>query len=282
MNRAFQIFSVFALLIVFCLPVVLLPLMSAHAQTPTEQPDAPFDEEDENVTPTSTTPVPIEPGPRPGAFEYAPLTGIPGVTEGNSLSLAAYLNALFRIAIGLAALVAVIQITLAGIKYMSDTGSFSTKEEAKRNITNALLGLLIILSVVVVFRLINENILNLNVLSELPPLGNVVPNLPPEQQVEWLIYNNRLQGNLLNEANTFCQTEFFSQIAPISGQNCIFAVNMQHLNNRERGMVTQRCATIRTPLAPHGGQYRWFTPESADADPDGEYLVCGINPDATG
>jgi hypothetical protein len=127
-----------------------------------------------------TTPVPGEspPGQPASPQGFVPLTGLPGVTDQpQSTTLAGYLNALFRIAIGLGALVGVVKITLAGIKYMS-SDAFSSKEEAKKDITSTLLGLLIMLSTFVILNTIYPNILNLNVLQELKPLKPVNSNEP--------------------------------------------------------------------------------------------------------
>ena len=95
------------------------------------------------------------------ADDFVALAEIPGVTD-STRSIATYLNALFRIAVGVGAFLAVIKITLAGIKYMSND-AFSSKEVAKKDIQGALLGLLIILSTVIILNIINPQILNLNV-----------------------------------------------------------------------------------------------------------------------
>jgi len=105
---------------------------------------------------------------------FVPLVGLPGLTDTSAKrTLADYLNALFRLAIGLGALIAVIRIIYAGVKYMS-RDSFFAKEEAKSDIQTSLLGLLIMLSVVLVLTVINPNLLNLNV----PALRADVPNPP--------------------------------------------------------------------------------------------------------
>ena len=98
---------------------------------------------------------------------FVPLTNLPGLTDqtGNR-TLADYINVLYRLAIGIGALLAVIKITYAGIKYMS-SDAFASKEEAKKDITGALFGLLIMLSTVVILQLIYPNILNINVLQGL-------------------------------------------------------------------------------------------------------------------
>lgn len=101
--------------------------------------------------------------------EFVPLAGLPGLTDNTqSRTLADYINVLFRLAIGLGALAAVIRITIAGIKYMGDD-SFSSKQSAKEDIKNSLLGILILLSTFIILYLINPNILNLNILQSLQP-----------------------------------------------------------------------------------------------------------------
>lgn len=109
-----------------------------------------------------------------------PLTGLPGLTDNQSRSLADYLNILFRLSIGLGALAGVIKITMAGIKYMS-SDAFSSKEEAKKDITGALLGLLIMLSTVVILQFIYPGILNLSVLQQLPPIKTAAPESATSQ-----------------------------------------------------------------------------------------------------
>lgn len=250
MNRTLRTFSILALLCIFVLPIAVAPIADVVAQT---------------TTPTTTNPVPVDPEPRPGAFGYVPLTGIPGVTDGDSPSLATYLNALFRIAIGLAALLAVIKITLAGISYMADTGSFSTKEKAKRDITNSLFGLLIILSVVVVLQVINPNILNLNVLSELPPIGEMRPNLPPGREGELLVELYRVQNtDIQNAMNQMCRNE--SRI-PSRPDTCEFMVDLERIpiGDPRRGLITSHCARV----AP-SGRYLWFEREEHGY----RYLAC--------
>jgi len=106
----------------------------------------------------------------PSSGGFVPLTNLPGLPDDTGKrTLADYINVLFRLSIGIGALIAVIKITFAGIKYMG-TDSFSSKEEAKKDITGALFGLLIMLSTVVILQLIYPNILNINVLQKLEPV----------------------------------------------------------------------------------------------------------------
>ncbi len=111
---------------------------------------------------TATAPAP------PTTNQFIALTNLPGLTDTDgSRTLADYINVLYRISIGIGAFVAVIKITLAGIKYMGQDAGFSSKEEAKKDITNSLLGLLIMLSTVVILGFIYPGILNINVLQGL-------------------------------------------------------------------------------------------------------------------
>ncbi len=102
---------------------------------------------------------------------YTPLVNLPGL-DGANRTLPEYINVLFRLAVGIGALIAVVKIIVAGVKYMSSDVVFS-KEEAKKDIQNSLLGLLIILSTVVVLQTINRNILNLDILQRMSPLQSV-------------------------------------------------------------------------------------------------------------
>lgn len=130
------------------------------------------------ATPTPTTP-PITQPPVNTSTQFTPLTNLPGLSDNiESRTLADYINVLYRIAIGLGAMIAVIKITYAGILYMG-TDSFSSKETAKKEITSSLLGLLLMLSTVLILGLIYPKILIINVLDDLPPVADVPSVLPP-------------------------------------------------------------------------------------------------------
>lgn len=126
---------------------------------------------------------------------FVPLTAIPGVTPG--AGVAGYINALFLIIIGLGGMFAVIKIAIAGVKYMlSDV--VTDKSEAKKDITGALLGLLILLAGTVVLLTIYPGLTNIDVLRNAEfeadgamagfhknPQGEVVPDTGlPERAAE--------------------------------------------------------------------------------------------------
>jgi len=103
---------------------------------------------------------------------FVPLAPIPGLTQGvvaDSNGLANFLNNLYKYLIGLAAVIAIIQIIWAGIDiafFHKDAVSAITDDKGK--IYNAIFGLVLVLSPALVFSIINPSILNLSL--NLPPL----------------------------------------------------------------------------------------------------------------
>lgn len=96
-------------------------------------------------------------------YGFVPLTQVPFLTDtGNSFDLSQFLNNLYRLAIGVAAVIAVLQIMRAGIMYMGGD-SVTEKKEAKNLIGLSIAGLVLVLSPVVVFSIINPEILSLKI-----------------------------------------------------------------------------------------------------------------------
>lgn len=99
---------------------------------------------------------------------FVPLAPIPGLTDQQMASgisdgsFAFFFNNLYKFLVGLAIALAIIEIIWGGLEY-STTDSVGNKEAGKKRIYNAIYGLLLILSPVLVFSLINPNILNLSV-----------------------------------------------------------------------------------------------------------------------
>lgn len=93
------------------------------------------------------------------AFAQEPpkyLVGIPGIDNPN-LELSDYINALYALSISVAALLAVIKIIIAGVKWMlSDI--VTSKQEAKSDIWGATLGLLLVISAVLILGVINPQL----------------------------------------------------------------------------------------------------------------------------
>jgi hypothetical protein len=105
------------------------------------------------------------------AQEFIPLVGIPYVdTQSSDLSLAGYVNALYTAAISIAAFMAVVKIIFAGVKYMlSDV--VTSKEDAKKDIRGALIGLLIVIGAVLILNTINPQLKGLGALEGMTPVN---------------------------------------------------------------------------------------------------------------
>lgn len=89
--------------------------------------------------------------------EYTLLAPIPGM-EVAPKNIGDYFNILFKIAIGICAVLAVVMIVIGGIQYMGDESVFG-KTEAKSQITKAILGLLIAIGSYALLNTINPAML---------------------------------------------------------------------------------------------------------------------------
>lgn len=99
--------------------------------------------------------------------------------QANALSI--YLNIMIKIAIGVAAVLAVVMIVMGGIQYMTSE-LISSKEEGRHRITNALIGLLIALGAYLILYTINPNLLktiDVSDTSQLPSATIALTETPP-------------------------------------------------------------------------------------------------------
>ncbi len=94
---------------------------------------------------------------------FVSLTQLPAISDAaDTNSLPQFLNTLYKICIGVGAVLAVLMIMFAGFLFMTSRGSVSSNEKAKSYIQNAVLGLILLLSPTIVFGIINPDILNLD------------------------------------------------------------------------------------------------------------------------
>lgn len=78
--------------------------------------------------------------------------------------MSAYFNALFTLAISAGAIAAVLRLAYAGYMYMGAADMWGNKQKAKEIMGNAIVGLLLLLSIWLILRQINPDILSLKVL----------------------------------------------------------------------------------------------------------------------
>lgn len=110
---------------------------------------------------------------------FTPIVGIPGVTD-PSLNFSDYINALYALAISIAAIMAVIKIIIAGVKYMlSDV--VTSKSEALSDIQGAIFGLIIVISSYLILYVINPQLIKMEVfMTKVVPVAVPPPPSPPE------------------------------------------------------------------------------------------------------
>ncbi len=123
---------------------------------------------------------------------YKSLVSIPGI-QANS-GFGDYINALYGLSIAIAALMAVIKIIIAGVKYMlSDV--VTSKQEAIGDIRGSLLGLVVVISAVLVLTIINPQLAETEIFTNPitlpePVVGNVV-NVPAVAPIHGVGYTYR-------------------------------------------------------------------------------------------
>jgi hypothetical protein len=96
-----------------------------------------------------------------GSGQFIPLLpDLPIVNDGSNLPT--FINGIFRLTVGLAAILAVIMIVIGGFRYMMTESPF-TMGDAKGQIADALIGLLIVLASILILRTINPELVQLDV-----------------------------------------------------------------------------------------------------------------------
>jgi hypothetical protein len=109
--------------------------------------------------------------------QYQELVGIPGVDPGADFN--AYINALYKLSIAIAALLAVVKIIVAGLKWMI-TDLVSGKEDAIKDIQGSMTGLLIIVAAVIILNTVNPQLTQTNVF--VAPVGQIDNSVISEEK----------------------------------------------------------------------------------------------------
>lgn len=110
---------------------------------------------------------------------YVSLVGIDKLNDVGKWDAQEYINTFYRIAIIIAALIAVLKLIYAGAQYVL-SGVVTDKANAKKDIEQALVGLLIIIGAVTILRQINPDIANLPALEPI----RVHPSTPNKTSCE--------------------------------------------------------------------------------------------------
>ncbi len=93
---------------------------------------------------------------------FAPLTNFPAFTNyAASTSLVPFVNSLYTYAIGIAVILAVLEIVWGGFLWMGSGASITNKEAGRHKIMMAIFGLILVLSPYIVFKFINPSALSM-------------------------------------------------------------------------------------------------------------------------
>lgn len=105
------------------------------------------------------------------AVEYKMLEKLPYINpNGEAVSLTTYLSGAFKLAFGVAILLAVFQLSFGGFKYLTEE-SFTGKTNARGKINNAIFGLVLIFVSYLLLNFINPDLVNIQF--EIPKVGKV-------------------------------------------------------------------------------------------------------------
>ena len=105
------------------------------------------------------------------------LVGIPGIGSPTG-NFDGYINAIYAMFISIAALLAVVKIVIAGVKYMF-TDIVPQKTQAKQDIQGAIFGLILILGAVLILTVINPDLTNFNLEQNQIALPDPLPQDDP-------------------------------------------------------------------------------------------------------
>ena len=175
------------------------------------------------------------------ATGYVPLAPIPGLTSAqdniSADTLANFLNNLYKYLIGLAAVLAVIQIIRGGF-YIMGQESVTKKGEGRHLIQQAILGLVLVLLPALVFSIINPAILNLSISSFQPikmekTKSTAIPSAKPDAQTSTVSSTGALSTT---QTNFICSNGDCTSAYPSALQAC----------NGAKSQVLMACVPAQT------------------------------------
>jgi hypothetical protein len=173
---------------------------------------------------------------------FTPLTNLPGITTtANSDTLPALFNNLYKLCIGAAAVIAILQIMRAGTYFFFNKGSVAHNEKAKGLISNSVLGLLLVLSPAIVFGIINPDILKLNLdISRLKT--SFTPPAPTRPDLRNETFSQERQNQLFCEE--FRKPGHRVQAVPFQGTNRNECQRIEGSNKGWMSIPTGCCSNV--------------------------------------
>lgn len=112
-----------------------------------------------------------------GALDYQLLENIPGTSGLSGSDLPGYVSAIYKVALIIVTLSAVLMLSVGGFMYLTSAGNTASIGTAKGIIYDSLIGLVIALSAWLVLYIINPDLVKIS-LNSLPPLNIESPPAP--------------------------------------------------------------------------------------------------------
>lgn len=103
---------------------------------------------------------------------YDPMVSLPGVPEGG-VTFASYAPAIFQLVIGLGGVLAVIMIVIGGVQLVGSGANESWRSAGKEKIWGAVFGLIGMALIWIVLRLINPNLVNIDLAIDPAPVQEI-------------------------------------------------------------------------------------------------------------
>lgn len=129
--------------------------------------------------------------------KFVPMAHLPGIA-GDAVPLPVYINRIYMLTITIGALIGVVKLSMAGVKYaLSDV--VTDKSSAKKDIMGVFLGLAILLVPFIVLKQINPELVNLELLRN---AGKVdTSNIHPQSITQTT--ENQTTGTVQGQSKTF-------------------------------------------------------------------------------
>lgn len=122
---------------------------------------------------------------------FVPLADVPANSKFGQLTrsrdFSGFINGLFKFAIAIGAIAAVLRLAYAGYLYMGQSDMWSHKGEAKQIITDVTIGLLLLLGIYLILYQINPDILKLKALERIKPVSQGQQTNAPAASEQQLI-----------------------------------------------------------------------------------------------
>jgi hypothetical protein len=122
-----------------------------------------------------------------------------------SSDLSGFINGLFKFAIAVGAIGAVLRLAYAGYLYMGSADMWSNKSAARAVISDVTLGLLLLLAIWLILYQINPDILTLNALKNITPVSTPQSQSAPAQTTQPTFQSSVIQTCTSDDiANGLC------------------------------------------------------------------------------